>query len=1439
MARLLRLHLSSVGHKDARFFPLSLDFRNRERQPTDCVVWLMNGGGKSSLMNLFYSTFLPESRRFLGAKAENRERKLADYVKGSDLAVVLTEWQMPPGTSLFSTTRIVGQALAWKGAMASIDDESRLDREFFTFRGSDLHPFDSLPFHGLAGQRCTTMKDVREWLAQLGNDYPELEVERGNQDGKAKWRATLDRVGIDTELFEYHLKMNVREGGAAELFKVRDTMEFVDLFLEMALNPDMADMARAQIESVREKLLRLPQKELEERFVIALLGELRPLIEEADKLAEAEKAWREKRRENFLLRAAIENSIKTHAARLILVEGELEVLGQEHSALVSNKKKLEEYRGNYNRLARELTYREAVANENEKKVALDDSAIAKSLAAAAIRHARIASRLEQLEELRRQRESELKEEKPVIDELRSLGGAYAAGLADEITRLDGLLSAARSALAERTEEHRLANSKLNELREESTRTATELEAVKKRLQLRDKRRAALRKEGCLEAEEKAVVALSRWESEQQRIERDIDVAESRIEEIDAETGGLKDQIGTFDSQHRDLKQSIGEKTRLWERGRNAAASLRDSAPIREVMTTEKPALDFPDLPGLLHTRLQRIEDGIFQSRFDSVDDERTLRAFETERLFPPTREVDLVLEHLREKGLRTALPAYRFLATNAPVSDAAREWLASDPARYSGIVVTSEGEFRALKSSSFPVPGLRHPVQITLSANPQSTDLGDTAAALPVNDGAFNHEAAVIEHREVEVRVGKANDHVAALNEQRDETSRVIQELKSWLDEFGNGALDRIASDRDHFSDEAERVMRQIGKLRSAVSDLVKERADKSADIKRWRPEVGVLRERKERLRGYIAEYEEHEEQWIEERRTKLQRVEQLGGEIAEKERELSRCADEVKRSEERVRTRKAEKERRENEYTEIRFRDTRAQPEQLSLETASTRYLTALAKYQDRFGGGELEGRIKEAESNLADMREQHRSQSGGLSEDQIAAAAKHDDLDGRLDETEREHLQAHSAHQAAVGNLVRAEKDRPSAPAHKQGLGLPPEDTKPETAAEAELRRDKLDVLIEADSSRLEKCEKEIAAGEKEKQTLNASVDARTPHLTTLDGLTESASGATPPLPADDKALTKLVADSKSETERRGAAHDKARAVVERRINRLREVTRREEFSSLPPLARERLGTLSEEELLQRRDEFIQSHEAWQKVLRNEIETLGRDKDLVVRALDGVASSAVRLLAKAERASTMPAAFPGWTGQPFLRINAHPVTEPAARRDRLAALVTKLVAEKAIPSGHKLASAALREIGGAIRVTLLKPEDPLRPDRHDITEFGSFSGGEKMTAAILLYTTLAHLRMRGRDEHGRNPEAGVLLLDNPFGTASKREFVELQLRVARQMGVQLIYTTGVNDLGALDVLPRILRLRKRHRDRRSGDLLISQEQAEEHLEGVQANLR
>jgi transcriptional antiterminator len=47
----------------------------------------------------------------------------------------------------------------------------------------------------------------------------------------------------------------------------------------MAFNPNQADKTREQIEAVPEKLL--PQKETEERFAIALLDHLRPLVHRA------------------------------------------------------------------------------------------------------------------------------------------------------------------------------------------------------------------------------------------------------------------------------------------------------------------------------------------------------------------------------------------------------------------------------------------------------------------------------------------------------------------------------------------------------------------------------------------------------------------------------------------------------------------------------------------------------------------------------------------------------------------------------------------------------------------------------------------------------------------------------------------------------------------------------------------------------------------------------------------------------------------------------------------------------------------------------------------------------------------------------------------------------------------------------------------------------
>ncbi len=108
-----------------------------------------------------------------------------------------------------------------------------------------------------------------------------------------------------------------------------------------------------------------------------------------------------------------------------------------------------------------------------------------------------------------------------------------------------------------------------------------------------------------------------------------------------------------------------------------------------------------------------------------------------------------------------------------------------------------------------------------------------------------------------------------------------------------------------------------------------------------------------------------------------------------------------------------------------------------------------------------------------------------------------------------------------------------------------------------------------------------------------------------------------------------------------------------------------------------------------------------------------------------------------------------------------------------------------------------------------MLKPDAVLRDERVRVAEIGDvFSGGQLLTAAIILYCTMAWLRAGERGQAQRQ-HAGVLFLDNPIGRASAGYLLELQLTVAKKLGVQLVYTTGLFDLNALSVFPLIIRLR------------------------------
>jgi hypothetical protein len=107
-----------------------------------------------------------------------------------------------------------------------------------------------------------------------------------------------------------------------------------------------------------------------------------------------------------------------------------------------------------------------------------------------------------------------------------------------------------------------------------------------------------------------------------------------------------------------------------------------------------------------------------------------------------------------------------------------------------------------------------------------------------------------------------------------------------------------------------------------------------------------------------------------------------------------------------------------------------------------------------------------------------------------------------------------------------------------------------------------------------------------------------------------------------------------------------------------------------------------------------------------------------------------------------------------------------------------------------------------------VLKPNSDLAVEPVEVTQPGKLFGGEKPTVCAALYCTLARLRAVNRGQ-GKGALDGTLVLDNPLGTASHVALLRLQRDVAAAHGVQLVYTTGVEDLGAVGQSPNVLRLR------------------------------
>jgi len=216
----------------------------------------------------------------------------------------------------------------------------------------------------------------------------------------------------------------------------------------------------------------------------------------------------------------------------------------------------------------------------------------------------------------------------------------------------------------------------------------------------------------------------------------------------------------------------------------------------------------------------------------------------------------------------------------------------------------------------------------------------------------------------------------------------------------------------------------------------------------------------------------------------------------------------------------------------------------------------------------------------------------------------------------------------------------------------------------------------------------------------------------------------------------------------------------------------------------------------------------------LRAHLDELDAHQKTAMTAMRGMVRGALKTLHRLQAASALPATLPTWGGQKFLSIGPKRSVEltDAILDDRIGRVVDALcTAGTEIPKGADLLWAATHAVvgDGNWAAKVLKPTVDGTVELSTVAQMRKWSGGEKVTANLLLFALAVRVRAseRGRDHVG----FGVLPLDNPFGKASYVPFLELQRKVAAEYGIQLLFLTGVADLRAVGRFPNIIRMANR----------------------------
>ena len=1422
MLQLRRVRLASVGHPNARFAPLDLDLTDELGHPTHTVMWLRNGGGKSSLLNLLFAVVRPHRREFLGGNDDGKDRRLADYVLDDDTAHVCIEWGR---TGNRRPTFVTGMTLEWRDR-TRVDDPSRLRRLWYAFVPSDhrepglleLEPtltFDSLPWS--EDGRRLSLSRFRDRLRAVGATDASLRlVTPGSQ---AEWRRELEQHDLDPEVLRYQLQMNREEGGASELFKRRCTSasDFVDLLLELAVADERTERVADVYTRYADELARRPDVERNRDFLAGALERLEPLLQLDAVHTGADRD----------LQAVLAEAAATASGLRGLAGGIRERAVTDQGAAADHRRTAAQTAAKERDLRARAQALHTVAADLDVDDAttLYDEAVARLVAAE--QHLAATALLEPLAG-RTAVDAEIAAIDDQLDASPSAARrrvrAATAALVHRL-RTDMADSAAAAAA-----EQRLATARQHEAAEaaaDAQRATTDcgrLEQALATLRERDaawrSRVADLRDRDVLGDGEDPAVGLERVSGALNRARR------ARVER-QRELSALDDEIRTCYGRMSDLDGLLGDaRTRAstceheLAQMHAAAATLTGDPRLRELAETDRIDLwrTGSTVAAQLDARVADADRALADDAVTAAADRAALVALQTDGLLPPRAAVGEVVATLAGHGVR-AMAGWRHLAEHVPAGE--RAWIvAHAPAVVDGVVLADPTDLARARAA---VGDLAEPLRSVVVVGPPPTrSPADDAIVAPVDPALYDRSHAEQARTRLQAGLADADRARSALLAARDHDAALADRVRRLLRSYPadrRAALDddarlahhdqqRLAAERDATASELARLEGRRARAAGDDDDLsdLSSRVAELTALCAERIDVGEVDGVRGRARDARARADEATSRLEHLRRAAAQHLVTAQHHLHERDR----LGDELAGLDAGTADADAGDAGLPADVLRRRLRSLEAATDAEHADHALSERRRLLVERR-----AELDRELSAADSD-ATRAAAALLRTTGARDRQARAAARQKarrDRDGAL-ETRAETAERLRAARAARTQLAAADgADRPD-----------------DVATAADARRHAVGALAEADRlrqaaadtrSRSDAADRDAARRHQHADGIDHLAELLTIELRARPGAAgDGTVGDVRPIPEEPGRARALVDELRTRIEQRVDRVDRAGRAVGAAAADVRRFVTADRFSPLDGPIRQRLGS---DPVGVARDGAPVVDQLRMRLTQCEqtLEELAAHRRLLVREIAADTQRGLWLLRQADAVSALPAGFGEWSEQRFLHIRYAATAVDEELLERLEAMVDRLVDEGVRPAGVPLLQRAVHAAVGAtgFAVQILKPNPALRPQRVPVTELATFSGGEQLTAAILLYCTLARLRAQSRQTQ---TAAGMLTLDNPIGKSSNVTLLQLQRRVADAMGVQLVYTTAVDDREAVGVLPHWIRLRNERRDARSGNLHV-----------------